>query len=52
MKNYLPEVKLGRITLRDICEADYLDYYAIGCDFETTKDLNWGPLIIHQRLYG
>jgi len=43
MKNYLPEVKLGRITLRDICEADYLDYYAIGCDFETTKDLNWGP---------
>lgn len=43
MKNYLPEVKIGKILLRDIVEADYLDYFEIGYDFETTKNLNWGP---------
>lgn len=45
MKNYLPVLSLGKIVLREICEADYLDYYEIGKDYETTKYLNWGPFI-------
>lgn len=43
MKNYMPVVRMGKITLRDITSFDYLDYYDIGRDFETTKYLNWGP---------
>lgn len=45
MRNYLPTVKIGKIVLRQICEADYLDYFEIGADYETTKYLNWGPFI-------
>lgn len=45
MRITLPTIKLGNITLREICEADYLDYFEIGRDFETTQHLNWGPFI-------
>lgn len=45
MKTILPTIKLGNITLREICEADYLDYFEIGRDIETTRHLNWGPFI-------
>ena len=43
MKDYLPNVYLGKIVLREINEYDYLDYYEIGKDKETTKYLSWGP---------
>ena len=45
MKTEVPVVNLGRFELRDICEADYLDYFIIGSDAETCKHLNWGPFI-------
>lgn len=48
MKNYLPILKLGKIVLREICEADALDYFEIGRDYETTKYLNWGPFVHPQ----
>lgn len=48
MKNYLPIVHLDQIVLREVNEADYLDYYEIGRDSETTKYLNWGPFIHPQ----
>ncbi|MBQ9124535.1 MAG: GNAT family N-acetyltransferase [Acholeplasmatales bacterium] len=43
MKINLPNIKLGSINLREINEADYMDYYLIGKDAITTKYLNWGP---------
>ncbi len=45
MRNYLPVVKIGKIVLREICLEDYLDYFEIGSDYETTKFLNWGPFV-------
>lgn len=43
MKIDLPIIRLGSIYLREINEADYMDYYLIGRDSKTTKHLNWGP---------
>ncbi len=45
MKTYLPAIRVDRFLLREIEEADFLDYYEIGKDLETTKYLNWGPFI-------
>ena len=45
MKNYLPVVHIGKIVLREVNEYDYLDYFEIGKDFETTQYLTWGPFI-------
>lgn len=45
MKTSLPRVKIGKITLREITRFDYLDYFEIGKDSITTKDLNWGPFL-------
>ena len=39
----LPKIKLGKITLREIEEADYLDLFYIGSKMEVCKYLNWGP---------
>jgi ribosomal-protein-alanine N-acetyltransferase len=41
----LKEKRLGNISLREIEEADYLDYFLIGKYLETVKYLNWGPFI-------
>lgn len=35
--------RLGNILLREIEEADYLDYFQIGSDPLVCKYLNWGP---------
>ena len=32
----LPTIKIGKVILREISEADYIDYYIIGSDAETT----------------
>lgn len=39
----LKEKRLGNIYLREIEEADYLDYLLIGSDPEVVKYVNWGP---------
>lgn len=45
MKTSLPRVRIGNITLREITRFDYLDYFEIGKDSITVRDLNWGPFI-------
>ena len=45
MRTVLPKVNLGNITLRELCEADYFDYFFIGSNPEVVKYLNWGPLL-------
>ena len=45
MRTDLPKVNLGNITLRELCEADYFDYFFIGSNPEVVKYLNWGPLL-------
>ena len=35
--------RLGNLYLREIEEADYLDYFLIGSDPEVVKYVNWGP---------
>jgi len=45
MKTTLPKIRLGKITLREICELDYLDYYDIGRNEDVCKYLNWGPFL-------
>ncbi len=45
----LPTIKIGKVILREISEADYIDYYIIGSDAETTKYLNWGPFVNPQE---
>lgn len=45
MKLIMPVVDLKNIFLRDIQIDDYLDYYDLGRDFETTKYLTWGPFL-------
>ena len=43
MKNKMPTINCSRFILREIKKEDYLDYFFIGSDFETTKYLTWGP---------
>lgn len=43
MRTDLPLVNLGRYELREVVKEDYLDYFEIGSDEETCKNLNWGP---------
>lgn len=45
MKTWLPTVKIGKILLREICDADYLDYFEIGRNPITVQHLNWGPFV-------
>ena len=45
MRTDLPKVNLGNITLRELCEADYFDYFFIGSNPEVVKYLNWSPLL-------
>ena len=48
----LPNVKIGRITLREITRYDYIDYFEIGKDPEVCKYLCWGPFIyLEESLY-
>lgn len=49
MRTDLPTVKIGRITLREICRFDYMDYFEIGSDEEVVKFLSWGPLKFPQE---
>ena len=52
MITYLKPKRLGNIFLREIEEADYLDFYSIGSDSEVCKYLNWGPFIKpYEALY-
>ncbi len=44
MQVNMPFIRSNLFILRDICPADYLDYFEVGKDFETTKYLTWGPL--------
>lgn len=43
MKTTLPNIKLGKINLREINISDYLDLYECGKSELMCKTLNWGP---------
>ena len=43
MKTNIPEVRLGKITLREILPTDYMDYFELGSDPLVVEHLNWGP---------
>lgn len=43
MKTDLPNIKIGKINLREINKDDYLDLYECGKSDVMCKTLNWGP---------
>ena len=45
MRTDLPTINLGRYYLRTILESDYKDFFEIGSDEQTVKNLPWGPYI-------
>lgn len=45
----LPIIKIGSLRLREIRRDDYYDYFLIGKDEITCKNLNWGPFNNQQE---
>jgi len=45
LRTDLPNINLGRYYLRTILESDYKDFFEIGSDEQTVKNLPWGPYV-------